>query len=103
MRLAWPSPDGMLTGLAARRRGSSGFTVTGLVVALDGGVAYGTLGCGEEGFAVPVGDPAAPVASTLGWSTLHPSVASTASAAATPPVMCETRFSISRREMRPST
>src|SRR5437762_14335557 len=102
MRLAFPSPDGMLTGLAPFSRGSVGFTVTGSVVAVDGGVAKGTLGCGEGGRAVVAWATALPLAAGRGWSTLQPSADSAASDAATPPVMYETRFRSSRREIRPS-
>src|SRR5258708_29694574 len=101
MSVALPSPDGMLAAAASRSRGSFGFTVTGFVVALDGGVANGTFGCGEDGFAVGADDAAA-LASARGWATLQPGPGSATSDAATPPVMYETRFSSSRREMRPS-
>src|SRR5258708_3522513 len=101
MSAALPSPDGMLAAAASRSRGSSGFTVTGFVVALDGGVAKGTFGWGEDGSAVGADDAAA-LASARGWSTLQPRAESAASDAAMPPVTYETRFNSSRREMRPS-
>ena len=59
MSAALLSSVGMPTVVAPPRRGSSGRTVTGSVVALDGGVAYGTLGCGDAGCAAAVADPVA--------------------------------------------
>src|SRR5207245_10332102 len=103
MSVAFPSPDGIPTAFAARSRGSSGFTVTGFVVAAAGGVAYGTFGCDDGGFAVAAGDPAAPDATVRGDSTLQPRAERAARDAATPPVMYETRLRSSRREIRPST
>jgi len=66
MSVAVPSPDGMVTASACRRRGSPGFTVVGSVVAVEGGVAYATFGCGDGGLGVGTLVAAVPLPSGRG-------------------------------------